>query len=436
MTRKAKRLEIADFPVKDVRIDRQTRYQAGMLELSANELSSMALQDSRIEAASIEVVVPGEKTRIYDIRDAVEPRVKVSGPGVVFPGILGPIEPVGEGKNHRLSGVRVIVSADYKEAVRPGQQYDQRAVLDMWGPGAEASEYSREPAVVLVLRLAPGLHQLDAHAAIQQAEYRVARRLAETTVGLVPQRTEVFELAEDIPLLPRVVLIQGVITFAQDPHGGVSYYGMPLRESLNTLLHPNELLDGVLTPYTLRATGHWPRTYDWMNHPIVLQLYNEHGRRFNWVGIILQRIRFENQTGKEVTARNATEVAELLRVDGAILARIGGGNAFMDVMLTVQGLERRGIKTVLVSYEQSGPNGTELPFLFSVPEADAIVSTGNTSVPLELPAPERTVGASDMIQIGTVVPFSPRSPLSVSRTEDYLGGADTLGADHRTTKLY
>ncbi len=436
MLRESKRLEMAEFPFKTLRLEGQTRYEGGTLELNVNEITRLVLQDSRIETAAIELVFPGEKTRIYDIRDAVEPRVKVSGPGVVFPGILGPIEPVGEGKNHRLSGVRVIVSADYKEAIRPGQQYEQRAILDMWGPGAGASEYSRDPAVMLVLRLAPGLHQLEAHAAVQQAEYRVARRLAETTVGLKPERTEVFELSEDIPLLPRIVLIQGVITFAQDPHGGVSYYGMPLRESLNTLVHPNELLDGVLTPYTLRAAGHWPRTYDWLNHPIVLQLYKEHGRRFNWVGVILQRIRFENETGKQVTARNASEVAELLRVDGAIVARIGGGNAFMDVMLTVQGLEKRGIKTVLVSYEQAGPNGTEFPFIFSVPEADAIVSTGNTSVPLELPTPERTIGASDMIQIGTVVPFSPRSPLSVSRTEDYLGGADTLGGDYRTTDLY
>ena len=179
-----------------------------------------------------------------------------------------------------------------------------------------------------------------------------------------------------------------------------------------------------------------PRTYDWMTHPIVLSLYREHGQRLNFAGVILQRIRFVTQVGKEVIARNATEVAEMLKADAAIITWIGGGNAFMDTMLTIQNLEQRGIKTVLVTYESAGPDGKDLPLLFSVPEAVAIVSTGNRSSPLDLPTPERVVGPSDQIRTDPSQPSHPaRDPLTLSR-DPYLGGTDNWGWDSWTSEEY
>ncbi len=438
MKKETIRLEMGKFPVDEVRLSTHTRYLEGTLEIDAAELEAMALQDNRIETANVQVVVPGEKARIFGIRDVVEPRIKVDGPGLVFPGILGPIQPVGQGKNHRLTGIRLMVSADYTWPVRTGKQFESSVVLDMWGPGAEASVYSNDVAIVLGLSLTPGLGERDAHVAMQLAEYKVARHLAETTRDLTSDHVEVFEVAGDVsPELPRVVLIQGVITFADDPpHSGIAYYGMPVRESLSTLLHPNELFDGAVTPYLVRRVGFWPPTYEWMNHPIARVLHREHGRSLNFLGVILERIRFETHEGKEIIALNTSQMAGMLEADGALISRLGGGNAMMDVMLTIRALEERGIKTVLTTYESPGPNGTDLPLLFTLPEADAIVTTGNLDEPLELPEPERVIGPAEHIRTAPDRLIGLAStPLSLSRGE-YLGGGDNWGADSRTVYLY
>jgi hypothetical protein len=80
-------------------------------------------------------------------------------------------------------------------------------------------------------------------------------------------------------LRPRVALIQGCITQAQQPHAGVSYYGLPIRESLPTALDANELFDGAMTMNTTRGIGYYPTTWDWQNHPLALALHREQGQQ-------------------------------------------------------------------------------------------------------------------------------------------------------------
>ena len=176
------RLEMAEFPVAEITLGREFRYGSETLEIDAGKLKSLVLQDRYIRDASLEVVAPGEKVRVTGIRDVVEPRVKVDGKGQVFPGILGPVAPVGEGRTHRLSGMAVVVAAEYEGTIRAGLGVQRSAVLDMWGPGAEASRFSSLVGLVLSLRLVKGLSELEAHTVIQQAEFQVAKRLAEVTV--------------------------------------------------------------------------------------------------------------------------------------------------------------------------------------------------------------------------------------------------------------
>ena len=211
---------------------------------------------------------PGDKVRITGIRDVVEPRVKVSGAGQVFPGVLGPVQPVGEGRTHRLSGMAVFVTAEYEGMVRAGLGVQRSAILDMWGGGAAASSFSGLNGLVLNLRLAKGLSELAAHTIIQRAALETARRLAEVTLGLSPAQIEVFELGGADPTLPSVLLIQGCLTDAGNPHSGVGYFGLPIRDSLATTVHPNEFLDGAFTMYATRCLAYFPVTWDWQNHPL------------------------------------------------------------------------------------------------------------------------------------------------------------------------
>ena len=89
------RLEMATFPVQDLKFSDHTSYKDGLLQVNKEEILALMLEDERVASADVDVAFPGEQTRIADVRDAVEPRVKVSGPGCVFPGVLGPVFPGG-----------------------------------------------------------------------------------------------------------------------------------------------------------------------------------------------------------------------------------------------------------------------------------------------------------------------------------------------------
>lgn len=433
------RLEMAEFPVTSLRIGSKFEYNRGALEVDKDNLLELILRDSHIQTADLASVCPGERVRITGIRDIVEPRVKVRGKGQVFSGILGPVVPVGEGRTHRLSGMAVAVTAEYHGTVRAGLGVERSAILDMWGPGADASRFSSLIHLVLVLKLSEGLSDLEAHQAIQTAELQVAQRLAETTADLMPETIETYDLEPGDPQLPRVALIQGCLTDSHRPHPGITYYGLPLRESLATVIHPNEILDGAIAVITTRTIAYYTITWDWQNHPLLLGLYRNHSRTLNLAGVVLERIQFETHHGKEVAAHTAAQLASRLGATGAIVSWLGSGNAFVDVMLTIRACEERGIKTTLVTYEYGGKDGIDSPLLFYASEADAVVTTGSRDRWIDLPEPEHVVGPYEQIQIlsypgAPVVPA--KSVLSFDARDMIVGGVDNWGQLSWTCRAY
>lgn len=433
------RLELAQFPVNDIRLGVAFRYRHGVLELDQEDLVAFVLQDKRIEQASLAIALPGERVRITGIRDVVEPRVKVDGQGQVFPGVLGPVTDVGNGRTHRLSGMAVVAAAEYEGTIRAGTAAERSAILDMWGPGAEASRFSSLVNLVLILRLKKGLSETEAHTAIQRAEFEVAKRLAEVTIGVEPKQVEEYDLNQEQRVLPRVVLVQGCRTDSQHVHSGVSYYGVCIRESLATFLHPNELLDGAVTVNTTQAMAYYPTTWDWQNHPLALGLCREHGHRLNFAGIVLERIRYENFQAKEMIARSTAQLAAALKADAALFSWLGSGNPFVEVMLAIQACEARGIKTALVTYEYGGKEGIDSPLLYYLSEANAVISTGSRDRWIDLPAPEKVIGPYDAIQILNYpgAPSVPaQGPLTLDARDLIIGGVDNWGMQSWTCRAY
>ena len=356
------KLEIAEFPVKHIRLGHRFAYAGQVLDVDEGALLALVLEDQRITAATLAVAMPGESTRITGIRDIVEPRHKVSGSGQIFPGVLGPVANVGDGRTHRLSGMTVIAAAEYEGTIRAGTTVQRSAILDMSGPGAEISRFSAYRHLVLSFKIVAGLGELDAHSAIQLAEYKVAQRLAQITAELEPTRLKPTISMPENPALPNVMLVQGCITDPQHVHSGVGYYGLSLRSSMATFVHPNELFDGAVTVDTTRSgRGYYPtpgigKIIRWRS-----SCSARIGRSLNFTGVILQRIRFETNHGKEVGAQNAARLAKAMGADGALVTWIGGGNAFVDVMFTVRACEQSGIKTTLVTYEHGGKEGKDSP---------------------------------------------------------------------------
>ena len=430
-------LELAEYRVHEIRLARETRYASGVLEVDSEGLAAFVQEDPRVRSANFDVVRPGEKARVTGIRDVVEPRVKTAGPGQVFPGILGPVAPVGQGRTHRLSGMALVTAVAYEGTIRTGTTAQRSAILDMWGPGADMTPFSSLNNLVLTLDLEEGLPAYEAHQAIQQAEFSVALRLAETTTGLEPDGVELHDADAAGDDLPRAVVIIGVFTEPNNRPSNVAYYGFPVQESLSTVIHPNELTDGAITPSTIRTVSYHPITWNWQHQPLVLGILRD--QRYRCAGVILQRIGFETSREKEIAAHNAVRVAMSLDADAALITRTGSGNAFIEVMLTVKGCEEKGIKTVLVTYEYGGKDGADAPLLYYEKEADAVISTGNRDIVVELPAADRVVGAYDRLQLINY-PGAPYvaagDPLTMEARDVIAGGIDIWGGRDRLCRPY
>src|SRR5512145_3468239 len=98
------RLEVPTFPVERAVLGDRTAYGEGVLTVAPDVVRTVVLADARLGDVHVDIVQPGDRVRVLRALDAVEPLVKVAGPGVAFPGFLGPPHGCGEGRTHRRGG--------------------------------------------------------------------------------------------------------------------------------------------------------------------------------------------------------------------------------------------------------------------------------------------------------------------------------------------
>jgi glycine reductase complex component B subunit alpha and beta len=387
------RLELGTFPVRDARFGARTRWSDGILEIDREAALAAVREDGLVASARIELARPGESVRIWPVRDVVEPRVKVEGPGITYPGWFGrSIETVGRGRTHRLSGLGVLEVSSVNWHDAGGDFVDQ--YIDMSGPWAELIPESKLVNVCLVVEPDPAIDIHSQNEVVHRATLAVADHLAGAVRGLTPPESQVFELPP-APGLPGVVYIQCVHSPQAMSHSEHTFctgtYGMT-RLTPPWLVHPNEILDGALSgPYRTMFATSWTV----MNNPLLLDLYRRHGQTLAFLGVIVFRTEWTTQHEKDLMAEQAAKLAKMLGAEGALVTWDAGGNEYIEVVHTVRACERLGIKTVFLTSEDN-PEGGAPSLLKPLPEADAIVTTGffNASL-LDLglmPPVERVIG--------------------------------------------
>jgi glycine reductase len=229
--------------------------------------------------------------------------------------------------------------------------------------------------------------------------------------------------------------------YASDiPLARVFLYGFPVREGLPLLIHPNELLDGAVTVDARQGgIASW-QTWAWMNQSVALKLLRDHGKRLNFLGVILQRTNFPTEIDKKASAIFASQVARLLGAQGAILTGIPFiGNTFFGVMQTVEEYEKKGIKTVLLTPEASGGGGGGSPLVYIAPRATAMVSTGDLQRNVELLKPSRVIGCDKgqlMALTPGEIPFDPWEEITSKGYSAICGAVDTFGEMNFTAREY
>jgi sarcosine reductase len=415
------KLTLETFTVKTIELGKRTALSRGMLTVDPDELARLAGDGQAIAAVRIELVSPGESARIIHVMDALEPRVKVGGDTVAFPGFLGPARTVGGGLTRRLGGVAVLEAAELPEPTGGILEFNE-GLIDMSGPGADRCVGSTTHNVVLIFTAADGATNRDFEAAVRLGALRVNRRLAETTHDAgEPDAVAEFTLGPADPALPRVaysdqVQQQGFLvqTFL---------YGQPVDAVVPTLLHPNEYFDGAVVSGNYRSMMKTP-TWLRLNHPVIRSLYRRHGTELNFLGVVFGRGHHDDHQLKERNGYMVANVARLIGAQGVLQTLEGTGNTWVDFMQAVKALERGGVKTVQLVHELGGAEGRDWPIVDYTPEADAIVTGGGADRRFEIPSVKRVVG-------GTHVTFSSNegwgartdasASLTVSAHEMYAG---------------
>ena len=399
-------LELQTIHLSGVQFGERTTLDGHTLLVDKAELVSLILEDQRIAQASIDIARPGEDVRIVHCLDAVEPRVKIDGPGVVFPGFLGGPETVGRGQTLRLAGMSVLTSSRYPRPFE-GLLAAREAIVDMAGPTRVYSPFSRVTNLVLALAPQPGLDNADYDDAVRRASLKVADRLARTAIGRSPDETSVFDFSTRNPNLPNVAYfyqLQGQGNLAD-----TYLYGRTIENLVPTPIHPGEIMDGAIVSGVFVYACFKNPTYLHQNNPIVWELQARHGKDLNFVGVILNRGHNYTQMEKERSSYWAAKLAGMLEADGAILTVEGGGNSTIDMMLACKYMEQMGIKTTVLSYESPGADGRDFPLFYSVPEADAIVSIGSDEETVSMPHVERVIG--DAVLLDNTTPAGGPFPM-------------------------
>jgi sarcosine reductase len=384
------RLTLAYHPVSDVRFSDTTQLDGTSLLVDQEDLRQYLLADGRLASVDFHVVRPGDSCRFGVVFDILEPRAKAPGAGPDFPGILGPIDMVGQGTTHVLHGAAVTVLDE-------GAPLAGGKIVEMSGAAGAACHYAALSHLVVVPHFVPGLERHTALHALRLASVKASVYLAGAAVGQEEATTEAFDTPgpvvsgrEGVPRMAYIGQIhsrQRVAEVDEQILYGANTVGM-----VPVLLHPNEWLDGaVVISYSSRGV----ETYFYQNHPVITELYRWHrAGNITLVGTIATMAASDNDDRARNCMLAAQQAKWALAADGVILTKYGGGAPHADMALTARMCEALGMRTTVQVEDMSRDRRAESSQLFNYAEVDAIVHVGGNDIHWAVSAVERAIGGT------------------------------------------
>ncbi len=384
------RLELGEILIKDVQFSDVCKVENGILYVNKEEISALVLEDEHIKNVTIDLARPGEEVRITPVKDVIQPRVKVEGNGGIFPGVITEVETVGEGRTHVLEGAAVVTCGKIVGF--------QEGIIDMTGPGAEYTPFSKQNNVVLVIEPVDGLKQYDYEHAARMAGLKIASFLGELGRNLTPDNVEVYETkplleqANEYPNLPKVGYVYMLQT--QGLMHDTYVYGVDAKKIVPTILYPTEIMDGAILSGNCVSACDKNTTFHHLNNPIIKKLYAQHGKEINFMGVIITN---ENVylADKQRSSNWTAKFTKFLGLDGAIVSQEGFGNPDTDLIMNCKKIEAEGVKTVIVTDEYAGRDGSSQSLADADVAANAVVTGGNANQMIVLPPMKKIIGMLD-----------------------------------------
>ena len=390
------KLELGFIEIKDIQFSNECKVEDGILYVDAEAVKSFVYQDDDVKAClksiSFDIAKPGQSVRITPVKDVIEPRVKVEGPGGIFPGVIAKVDTVGSGKTHVLRGMAIVTAGKIVGF--------QEGVIDMTGPGAEYTPFSKLNNLIMVAEPVEGILQHAYEHAVRIAGLRAATFVGELGRNVTPDETKVFETygikegIEKLPNLPRVAYVH--MLQSQGLLHDTYVYGVDAKRSLSTIIWPTETMDGAILSGNCVSACDKNTTYHHENNPIVAELFAQHGKTINYVCNIITN---ENVylADKQRSSDWSAKLCKLLDLDGVIVSEEGFGNPDTDLIMNAKKIGSLGIKTTIVTDEYAGQDGKSQSLADADPLADALVSGGNANQNIILPPMDKVIGTLDYV---------------------------------------
>ncbi len=426
------KLELGNIHIKDIQFADFTKVDNGVLYVNKQELKNLVMEDENIKSVQFDLARPGEETRITPVKDVIQPRVKVEG-GEYFPGTIGKVGTVGSGRTHVLHGMAVVTCGEIVGF--------QEGIIDMSGPGADFTPFSKLLNLCVVIEPVEGIKPYDYEASARFAGYKVAKLLGENARTITPDEVTVYEtkpVLESIaehPDLPKVGYVYMLQT--QGLMHDTYVYGVDAKKIVPTILYPTEVMDGAITSGNCVSACDKNTTYHHQNNPIIQDLYARHGVDINFIGVIIT-----NETvflaDKERSSDWTAKLCKFLGFDAVIVSQEGFGNPDTDLIMNCKKIEFEGIKTVIVTDEYAGVDGTSQSLADADPLANAVVTGGNANEKIVLPPMKKIIGMLDYVdKIAGGATGSLRADGSIEAEIQVITGAtNELGFNRMTAKEY
>lgn len=381
------RLEVGEILINNIVFSDTSKVENGTLFVKKEDIEKIVLADEKIKSVTIEIAKPGESVRITPVKDVIEPRVKVEGNGGIFPGILAKTDTVGSGKTHVLKGMGVVTCGKIVGF--------QEGIIDMSGPGAEYTPFSKLVNLCLVIEAQEGLEPHVYEAAARMAGLQVAEFLGKLSKEVTPDKLTTYEtkpLLEQVneyPELPKVGYVYMLQT--QGLLHDTYVYGVDAKKIIPTFIYPTEIMDGAIISGNCVSACDKNTTYHHLNNPIIKSLYERHGKDINFIGAIItnenvflaDKVRSSDMTAK---------LCEFLGLDGVIVSQEGFGNPDTDLIMNCKKIEMKNIDTVIVTDEYAGRDGASQSLADADKLANAVVTGGNANQLIVLPPMDKLIG--------------------------------------------
>jgi glycine reductase len=382
-------LNMLKYPVKELSWGEETAYHQGKLTINREDLLQHLAEDEErwsVKVSDLALVTPGTSMRVVNIFDVFAARARLGTGAVDYPGLLGRVTTVGSGTTASLEQFTVIATSVVED------KYNK--ILDMSGVGSELTPYSQMFHLAFQAEpLDPDLKNVDYFKALKRLGLKIGSYLARAAAKSEPVVTTEYTLDPVPSGLSRVVYVCMIASHQRSEADEPILYGDDVSGLLPTILHPNEMLDGaVIAPYWNLGID----TYSFQNNPAVLELYRRHGQEVDFAGVVAYVAHVTREKRARSTAMITNLVTSVIKADLAVVSKLGGGIPESDLLMIIESLEKKGVRTSGFIWSYMGDGTISDSISANSEAADALASVGIYDDWLDLPEQAQVFGGTQV----------------------------------------